>query len=205
MKSSIFGGITPCNPVKDNRRFGGTYRLHLQARTVSMEGNQHEAGSKQRHCKRPNTALHSIAACSQWLSLRKGTNQLDDEKGHYVMPWKGPLVPPANPRKWGKTCARASACVRALCIERWLGKKLCTRVVGMRFALIAWFMLVFCMAYSSTLEMEVTCSSETSTSTWLPGVISQKTGLPIATGVQTQSNILKHFNVQINLSLRLIS
>jgi hypothetical protein len=30
MKSSIFWDITPCTPLKVNRRFGGTYRLHLQ-------------------------------------------------------------------------------------------------------------------------------------------------------------------------------
>jgi hypothetical protein len=32
MKSSIFWDITSCSPVKVNRRFGGTYRLHLQGR-----------------------------------------------------------------------------------------------------------------------------------------------------------------------------
>jgi hypothetical protein len=30
MKSSIFWDIKPCSPLKVNRRFGGTYRLHLQ-------------------------------------------------------------------------------------------------------------------------------------------------------------------------------
>jgi hypothetical protein len=29
MKISIFWNITPCSPSKVNRRFGGTYRLHL--------------------------------------------------------------------------------------------------------------------------------------------------------------------------------
>jgi hypothetical protein len=33
VKSSIFWDITPCSPLKDNRRFRGTYRLHLQDRT----------------------------------------------------------------------------------------------------------------------------------------------------------------------------
>jgi hypothetical protein len=31
MKSIIFWDITQCSPLKVNRRFGGTYRLHLQA------------------------------------------------------------------------------------------------------------------------------------------------------------------------------
>jgi hypothetical protein len=29
-KSAIFWNITPCSPLSVNRRFGGTYRLHLQ-------------------------------------------------------------------------------------------------------------------------------------------------------------------------------
>jgi cellulose synthase/poly-beta-1,6-N-acetylglucosamine synthase-like glycosyltransferase len=30
LKSTNFWDITPCSPLKVNRRFGGTYRLHLQ-------------------------------------------------------------------------------------------------------------------------------------------------------------------------------
>jgi hypothetical protein len=30
MKSTIFWDISPCGPLSVNRRFGGTYRLHLQ-------------------------------------------------------------------------------------------------------------------------------------------------------------------------------
>jgi hypothetical protein len=36
MKSSVFWDITPCNPLSVNRRFGGTYRLHLQGRRISQ-------------------------------------------------------------------------------------------------------------------------------------------------------------------------
>jgi hypothetical protein len=32
MKSIIFWDITSCNPLKVNRRFGGTYRLHMLGR-----------------------------------------------------------------------------------------------------------------------------------------------------------------------------
>jgi hypothetical protein len=35
MKSTIFWDITPCSPLKVNRRFGGTHRLHLQSRRIS--------------------------------------------------------------------------------------------------------------------------------------------------------------------------
>jgi hypothetical protein len=30
MKSCVFWNITPCSPLKVNRRFGGTRRYHLQ-------------------------------------------------------------------------------------------------------------------------------------------------------------------------------
>jgi hypothetical protein len=45
MKSYIFWNINSCSPVKDNRRFGGTYRLHFQGRKVSQAISQEEAGS----------------------------------------------------------------------------------------------------------------------------------------------------------------
>jgi hypothetical protein len=32
MKSIVFWDMTPCSPLSVNRRFGGTYRLHLQGR-----------------------------------------------------------------------------------------------------------------------------------------------------------------------------
>jgi hypothetical protein len=35
VKSSIFWDITPCSPLKVNRRFGGTYRLHIQGLRTS--------------------------------------------------------------------------------------------------------------------------------------------------------------------------
>jgi hypothetical protein len=40
--SSIFWDITPCSPLKVNRRFGGTFRLHLQERKVSQYRNHRE-------------------------------------------------------------------------------------------------------------------------------------------------------------------
>jgi hypothetical protein len=43
MKSPIFLDITPCSPLKINRRLRGTCSLHLQGRRMS----QHAAGSKQ--------------------------------------------------------------------------------------------------------------------------------------------------------------
>jgi hypothetical protein len=41
--SSIFWDITPCSPLKVNRRFGGTYRTHLQGRRIRRARNQRES------------------------------------------------------------------------------------------------------------------------------------------------------------------
>jgi hypothetical protein len=46
MTSSILWNITPCIPLKVNRRFGGTCLLHLQGRRISKVRNQHDASSK---------------------------------------------------------------------------------------------------------------------------------------------------------------
>jgi hypothetical protein len=35
IKSNIFWVITPCSPLKVNRRFGGTYRLYFEDRRIS--------------------------------------------------------------------------------------------------------------------------------------------------------------------------
>jgi hypothetical protein len=43
MKSTIFWDITPCSPLSVNRRFGGTYRIHLQGRIICRARNQRES------------------------------------------------------------------------------------------------------------------------------------------------------------------
>jgi hypothetical protein len=45
MKSTIFWDITPCSPLKINRRFGGIYCLHFHGR-ISRERYHREAGGK---------------------------------------------------------------------------------------------------------------------------------------------------------------
>jgi hypothetical protein len=39
-KSSILWDVALCNPLKFNRRFGGTYHFHLQFRRISQTRNQ---------------------------------------------------------------------------------------------------------------------------------------------------------------------
>jgi hypothetical protein len=36
MNSSVFWETTPCSPLRVNRNFGGTCRLHLQVRRISQ-------------------------------------------------------------------------------------------------------------------------------------------------------------------------
>jgi hypothetical protein len=43
MKTSTFWDITPCNPLKVNRRFGETCHVHLQGRRISQERNERES------------------------------------------------------------------------------------------------------------------------------------------------------------------
>jgi hypothetical protein len=40
MKSTIFWHITSCSPLSVNRRFGGTYHLHLQGVRINRARNQ---------------------------------------------------------------------------------------------------------------------------------------------------------------------
>jgi hypothetical protein len=47
MKSIIFWDMTPCSPLSFNRRFGGTYRLHLQGRRNRFSKTSKRAGGKQ--------------------------------------------------------------------------------------------------------------------------------------------------------------
>jgi hypothetical protein len=44
-KSSVFLAMTPCIPLKGDRRLGGTCRLHLQGRRISHERHQREESS----------------------------------------------------------------------------------------------------------------------------------------------------------------
>jgi hypothetical protein len=45
MKNFVFWDITPYSPLKFNRRFEGTCRLHFQGQRISQARSQHEAGS----------------------------------------------------------------------------------------------------------------------------------------------------------------
>jgi hypothetical protein len=46
MKSTIFWDVTPCSPLKVNRRYGGRYGLHFQGRKISQQETNVKAGGK---------------------------------------------------------------------------------------------------------------------------------------------------------------
>jgi hypothetical protein len=50
LKSTIFWDITPCRPLKVNRCFGGTYRVHRQGRRISRSRNQRESKWQEKPC-----------------------------------------------------------------------------------------------------------------------------------------------------------
>jgi hypothetical protein len=62
-KSSLFWDITPCSPLKDNRRFGGTCLLHLQGWRISQARNH--------VCLPPAFTLVSCLAYSSTLKIEE--------------------------------------------------------------------------------------------------------------------------------------
>jgi hypothetical protein len=49
MKNSVFWDITPCSPLKVNRRFGGSRRLRHQGRRI-IQARNHEDGGIKHEC-----------------------------------------------------------------------------------------------------------------------------------------------------------
>jgi hypothetical protein len=59
-----------CTAVKVNRKFGRTYRFHLQCWRLSQSRNRHEAGNKQRNVRRLSpdcTASHPRRLLCSWV------------------------------------------------------------------------------------------------------------------------------------------
>jgi hypothetical protein len=54
ISSTVFWDITPCNPLKVNGRFGGTYRLHLQVRARYPCEGQQDATTHNYSCSYPD-------------------------------------------------------------------------------------------------------------------------------------------------------
>jgi hypothetical protein len=65
MKSSVIWDVTLCSPLKINQRFGGTCRLHLQARIISQTINQRDGDSK----KNQNQSQSYVTTDGQSASL----------------------------------------------------------------------------------------------------------------------------------------
>jgi hypothetical protein len=61
MKSIVFWGMTPCSPFSCTRRFGGTYRLHLQGRRIISVNQRATQRTKWCHIPKDDT-LHLIVS-----------------------------------------------------------------------------------------------------------------------------------------------
>jgi hypothetical protein len=66
MKSTIFWDITPCIPLSVRRRFGGTYRLHLQGRNHKLSK---KPAVRAEFCLPPGFTLVSCSAYSSTLKM----------------------------------------------------------------------------------------------------------------------------------------
>jgi hypothetical protein len=73
MKSTIVWDVTPCSPLKANRRFGGTYSLHLQGRRINRARNQRESMWQAELCWQLTTLLFYISR-SSWMNWIKAVS-----------------------------------------------------------------------------------------------------------------------------------
>jgi hypothetical protein len=89
LKSTIFWDITPCSLLKVNRRFGGTYRLHLQGRKISRARNQSE--SRWQATTLTLNGLHGVISQKMVLFITTAVRTSNPTN---------PLLPPAILRHW---------------------------------------------------------------------------------------------------------
>jgi hypothetical protein len=69
MKSFVSWDITPCIPLKVNRRFEGTFCLHRQGRRKSQSRNRREAGNKQSSAASRFTLVSCLAYSSIYYKI----------------------------------------------------------------------------------------------------------------------------------------
>jgi hypothetical protein len=70
MESLVFSHITPCNPLKVNRRLGGTCCLHLQGGRISQARNWNEASSR---CYSSTLKLEAICSSETPVDIQRTT------------------------------------------------------------------------------------------------------------------------------------
>jgi hypothetical protein len=93
MKITIFWDITPCSPLSVNRRFGGTYCLHLQGRKISRARSQ--CKSRWQAEPKVNRRFRGTYRLLQGQSASQASNQQKQAAGSV---WMNKLnLPPASP------------------------------------------------------------------------------------------------------------
>jgi hypothetical protein len=82
LNSIIFWDITPCSPLSFNRRFGGTYRLHLQGRRNKFSKIQQASRWQAARCSNPTYKVSPYASASICLLLPIPYGQISS---HFVL------------------------------------------------------------------------------------------------------------------------
>jgi hypothetical protein len=77
MKSTIVWDIMPYSPLKINRRFGGTSRLHLQGRRISRARNQRESRWKALN-------VEAIRYAETLVDIKRTTPRYIPEDGTFI-------------------------------------------------------------------------------------------------------------------------
>jgi hypothetical protein len=85
MKNYNFFDIMPCSPLKLNRRFGGTCRLHLQDLIISQARNQRGEGGKEVELKMETTCPPEM-----WVDSEQATRRHLPEDRTSVMKLRSP-------------------------------------------------------------------------------------------------------------------
>jgi hypothetical protein len=74
MQSIIFWDMTLCSALSCTRRFGGTYRLHLQGRRIVQQTSK-QAGTTQhttqRHIPEDDTLLNAMLSAESQLTYQR--------------------------------------------------------------------------------------------------------------------------------------
>jgi hypothetical protein len=91
LKNAVFWGVAPCRCSGLNRRFGGTFRLHLQGRKIRERRTSVSRWLQTSHSRK----LPAIYELVGWESGHKRINREESTAGS----WREPVAE----RSWGKT------------------------------------------------------------------------------------------------------
>jgi hypothetical protein len=71
VNNTIFWDITPCSPLRVDRRFGGTYRLHVQGREISRARKRENRWEAEKAVVEFKTSIRSWTPLSKLFLVRR--------------------------------------------------------------------------------------------------------------------------------------